>query len=66
MKNLLQFGAGKTLDLPTRPRISDAWPISISQPAGKPISSAVPHNGLRVLVVDDERALADLVGSYLT
>jgi DNA-binding response OmpR family regulator len=38
----------------------------MSQPAGKPISSAVPPSGLRVLVVDDERALADLVGSYLT
>ena len=38
----------------------------MSQTAGKPIPSAVPPSGLRVLVVDDERALADLVGSYLT
>jgi len=38
----------------------------MNQPTGKPISSAVPPSGLRVLVVDDERALADLVGSYLT
>jgi DNA-binding response OmpR family regulator len=38
----------------------------MSQTTGKPIPSAVPPSGLRVLVVDDERALADLVGSYLT
>ena len=37
----------------------------MSQPAGNPIPNA-PPSGLRVLVVDDERALADLVGSYLT
>jgi DNA-binding response OmpR family regulator len=34
--------------------------------AGRPTSSPAPSNGLRVLVVDDEQALADLVGSYLT
>ena len=38
----------------------------MSQTAGKPIPSTLPPSGLRVLVVDDERALADLVGSYLT
>jgi DNA-binding response OmpR family regulator len=38
----------------------------MSQTAGKPIPSTLPSSGLRVLVVDDERALADLVGSYLT
>jgi len=38
----------------------------MDQPTGKPTPSAVPPSGLRVLVVDDERALADLVGSYLT
>jgi DNA-binding response OmpR family regulator len=37
----------------------------MSQPAGKPVSEPT-LNGYRVLVVDDERALADLVGSYLT
>ena len=38
----------------------------MSQPSGKPDAFAPPLNGLRVLVVDDERALAGLVGSYLT
>jgi DNA-binding response OmpR family regulator len=38
----------------------------MSQPTGRPVPIAAPPNGLRVLVVDDERALADLVGSYLT
>ena len=38
----------------------------MSQPAGNLIPSAAPRGGLRVLVVDDEQALADLVGSYLT
>ena len=38
----------------------------MSQPAGNLIPNAAPPSGLRVLVVDDERALADLVGSYLT
>ena len=38
----------------------------MSQPAGNLIPKAAPPSGLRVLVVDDERALADLVGSYLT
>jgi DNA-binding response OmpR family regulator len=38
----------------------------MSQTTGKPIPSTLPPSGLRVLVVDDERALADLVGSYLT
>jgi DNA-binding response OmpR family regulator len=33
--------------------------------AGKLAPQPAPPNGLRVLVVDDERALADLVGSYL-
>ena len=37
----------------------------MSQPAGKPVARPAP-TGYRVLVVDDERALADLVGSYLT
>ncbi len=37
----------------------------MSQPAGKPAPRPTP-TGFRVLVVDDERALADLVGSYLT
>jgi DNA-binding response OmpR family regulator len=38
----------------------------MSRPADKPDPSPAPPSGLRVLVVDDERALADLVGSYLT
>jgi len=38
----------------------------MSQPAGKPFPNPASPSGLRVLVVDDERALADLVGSYLT
>jgi DNA-binding response OmpR family regulator len=46
----------------------------MSQPAGQavhseadePAASHGPSNGLRALVVDDEQALADLVGSYLT
>jgi DNA-binding response OmpR family regulator len=38
----------------------------MSQPAGKPLPNRAPPSGLRVLVVDDERALADLVGSYLS
>ena len=38
----------------------------MSQPAGKPFPNPAAPRGLRVLVVDDERALADLVGSYLT
>jgi DNA-binding response OmpR family regulator len=51
----------------------------MSQPAGEAVRSAAddpvpnharsneaPSNGLRALVVDDEQALADLVGSYLT
>jgi DNA-binding response OmpR family regulator len=37
----------------------------MSQPAGNPVPNQTPI-GYRVLVVDDERALADLVGSYLT
>jgi DNA-binding response OmpR family regulator len=37
----------------------------MSQPAGQPRSKPTP-TGFRVLVVDDERALANLVGSYLT
>jgi len=37
----------------------------MSQPAGGPLREPT-LNGYRVLVVDDERALADLVGSYLT
>ena len=32
----------------------------------RPRSNPAPPSGLRVLVVDDERALADLVASYLT
>ncbi len=38
----------------------------MSQPGGNPAPIPSPPNGLRVLVVDDEKALADLVGSYLT
>ncbi len=38
----------------------------MSQPTGRPVPTAAPASGLRVLVVDDEHALADLVGSYLT
>jgi DNA-binding response OmpR family regulator len=38
----------------------------MSQPADKPFPNPVSSGGLRVLVVDDERALVDLVGSYLT
>jgi len=37
----------------------------MSQPAGTPVPQPT-LTGYRVLVVDDERALADLVGSYLT
>ena len=38
----------------------------MSRPAGNTVPRPVQPSGLRVLVVDDERALADLVGSYLT
>jgi len=38
----------------------------MSQSADRPDPNPAPPSGLRVLVVDDERALADLVGSYLT
>ncbi|HEX7463191.1 MAG TPA: response regulator transcription factor [Dermatophilaceae bacterium] len=38
----------------------------MSRPPGRPGPEAVPPSGPRVLIVDDERALADLVGSYLT
>jgi DNA-binding response OmpR family regulator len=51
-------------DAPVYRRIADTGPMS--QPAGNLIPKAAPRSGLRVLVVDDERALADLVGSYLT
>ena len=51
-------------DAPVYRRIPDTGPMS--QPAGNLIPSAAPRGGLRVLVVDDERALAELVGSYLT
>jgi len=38
----------------------------MSQPKGSPAPDPAPPNGLRALVVDDERALASLVGTYLT
>ena len=38
----------------------------MSQPADKPFPIPASPSGLRILVVDDEQALADLVGSYLT
>ncbi|HEY5249221.1 MAG TPA: response regulator transcription factor [Dermatophilaceae bacterium] len=38
----------------------------MSQPADRPDLNPAQPGGLRVLVVDDEQALADLVGSYLT
>lgn len=38
----------------------------MSGPSGSPLPPAARPRGLRVLVVDDEQALADLVGSYLT
>jgi len=38
----------------------------MSHPAGRPDLNPAQPSGLRVLVVDDERALADLVASYLT
>jgi len=38
----------------------------MSQQGDHPVSSPTPPGDLRVLVVDDEQALADLVGSYLT
>ena len=37
----------------------------MSQPPDRPSSNPASPSGLRVLVVDDEEALADLVGSYL-
>ncbi len=43
--------------------IAHTW--DMSQPASKRVSKPTP-TGFRALVVDDERALADLVGSYLT
>ena len=51
-------------DAPARLRILDTR--TMSQPADRPDPIPAPPSGLRVLVVDDERALADLVGSYLT
>ena len=38
----------------------------MSQPAGDLVPKPAPSGGLRALVVDDERALAELVGSYLS
>jgi DNA-binding response OmpR family regulator len=38
----------------------------MSQSAERPDPDPAPPSGLRVLVVDDEQALADLLGSYLT
>jgi len=38
----------------------------MSQPPSNPIPKSVSPAGLRVLVVDDERGLAEFVGSYLT
>jgi DNA-binding response OmpR family regulator len=38
----------------------------MSQPVDQRVPAPTSPSGLRVLVVDDERALADLVGSYLT
>jgi len=38
----------------------------MSQQSGMPVQNSAPVGVLRVLVVDDEAALADLVGSYLT
>src|SRR5680860_780970 len=38
----------------------------MSHPASNPIPKPVSPSGLRVLVVDDERGLAEFVGSYLT
>src|ERR1035437_7158880 len=38
----------------------------MSQPAERPALNPASPSGLRILVVDDERALADLVASYLT
>lgn len=46
--------------LPRKRRIPDN--AFMSQPTGRP----APPSGLRVFVADDERALADLVGTYLT
>ena len=40
--------------------------VHMSQPVGKPAPNPARTSGLRVVVVDDERALADLVGSYLS
>jgi DNA-binding response OmpR family regulator len=38
----------------------------MSQPSDSPAPAGAPQNGFRVLVVDDEQALATLVGSYLS
>ncbi|MEP7036373.1 MAG: response regulator, partial [Actinomycetota bacterium] len=38
----------------------------MSQGSDRSVPRPTPPSGLRVLVVDDEQALADLVGSYLT
>jgi len=38
----------------------------MSQSVGNPVPGTAPLNGFRVLVIDDETALANLVGSYLT
>ena len=40
--------------------------VPMSQTADQPTPSSAKTSSLRVLVVDDERALSDLVGSYLT
>lgn len=39
---------------------------AVRNTADRPVPNSGPSNGLRALVVDDEQALADLVGSYLT
>jgi len=61
---LPHFGAGNRPDAQAEYRIHDTGPMSPL--LGKPVPGLASPNGFRVLVVDDERALADLVGSYLT
>jgi|GEM_PF-29101 len=55
--------AAASPDVRAEPGIPDTG--TMSHPAGQPVPDPAERNGLRVLVVDDERALADLVGSYL-
>ena len=63
-EGLLKFDVQRWLASPRERYVLDNGLMTPT--TGKPAPDPSPPNGLRVLVVDDERALADLVGTYLT